>query len=347
MKKTAIFKDNLFLEHMAGFDHVESASRLRVIYDALSSYGGAKKLIYPGFLPADSKTLAGNHSPGYIEQVAATAGQQCVFLDPDTQTSPRSFDAACLAAGAAVTGTKMIVEGEVNNGFCLVRPPGHHAEKNRAMGFCLFNNVAVAARYAIDSLKLQRILLVDWDLHHGNGSQHAFYDTDKVLYFSTHQYPYYPGTGAAEEIGIGKGEGYTINVPLPAGLEDMAYATVFNDLLIPIARQYKPELIILSAGYDIHKNDPLGGMGVTNECFAYMTRVLLDLAGELCQGRLLACLEGGYDLDGLRSGVIASLAEMTGQSGLTKKVVKEFMSTSMPLMALEETRTVAKHFWNI
>jgi acetoin utilization deacetylase AcuC-like enzyme len=347
VNKTAVFKSDLFLEHMAGFSHVESASRLRTIYDALATEEIGERLIYPEFGAAQRNMLELNHAADYVEKVAATAGKDYVSLDPDTQTSPLSYEAACLAAGAAITGTKMIFDGEISNGFCLVRPPGHHAEYNRAMGFCLFNNVAVAAHYAVNHLNLNRVLLVDWDLHHGNGTQNAFYDTDKVLYVSTHQSPYYPGTGAASEIGAGQGEGYTINVPLPAGLDDRAYAVIFNELLSPIAREYKPELILISAGYDIHQNDPLGGMGVTDTGFAYLTKVLLDLSLELCQGRLLACLEGGYDLAGLRSGVLATLAEMVGQSTLNDKIVMDLTTTSIPLMAMEETRDSVKKFWNI
>ncbi len=347
MKKTAVFKDALFLEHMAGFSHVESASRLLTIYDALATEAIGKQLIYPEFSAASQETLCLNHSKKYVERVAATAGKDQVSLDPDTQTSPLSFDAACLAAGAVVDCTKMVLAGEIDNGFCLVRPPGHHAENDRAMGFCLFNNVAIAAQYAIQKLNLERILIVDWDLHHGNGTQNSFYDTDKVLYFSTHQYPYYPGTGAAYEVGTGAGEGYTVNMPMLAGQGDHAFATIFNQYLSPIAREYKPQLIILSAGFDTHQNDPLGGMRVTPKGFSYMTKVLLDLALELCQGRFLASLEGGYDLNGLREGTLAVLAEMLGHSQLNDKDVLDLTTTSVPVPGLEEAGDIAKRFWKI
>jgi len=258
-----------------------------------------------------------------------------------------SYDAALLAAGTGLRGLDLLFAGEIDNGFSLVRPPGHHAENGKAMGFCLFNNIAVAARYAINNLDVERVLLVDWDLHHGNGTQHAFYESDKVLYFSTHQYPYYPGTGAPTESGAGRGVGFTLNVALPAGVGDAAYAAVFNELLIPVARQYRPQLILLSAGYDIHQNDPLGGMGVTNTGLAYLSRVLVELAQELCDGRLFAFLEGGYDLDGLRDGVVATLGEMTSESTLGKKVLQGFREERGPLLALEETREVAKEFWKL
>lgn len=348
MKQTAIFRSPLFLEHMKNFDHVESARRLEVLYEELDRPEVAQHFVFPAFAPATHQQLEQNHSPAYVRKVAATAGKPRVVLDPDTQTSPASYEAACLAAGAAISAAHLLVAGEIGNAFCLVRPPGHHAEQDRAMGFCLFNNVAVAAHYCLNELHLQRVLIVDWDLHHGNGTQNAFYDTDRVLYFSTHQYPHYPGSGASYEIGHGRGEGFTINVPMPAGLDNLAYAAVFNGILAPIARQYRPEMIILSAGFDIHRDDPLGGMLVTGPGFSYMARVLLDLAAELCEHRFMACLEGGYALNGLKEGVFATLAEMRGTSLLDDKTAMEFMTTSTyPNLALEETRNIAKRFWNL
>lgn len=347
MKQTAIFRSPLFLEHMQGFDHVESARRLEVLYAALDRPEVREQFLFPPFAPATGPILELVHTPAHVRKMAATAGKARVVLDPDTQTSPRSHEAACLAAGAAVTASRMLVAGEIRNAFCLVRPPGHHAEADYAMGFCLFNNVAVAARYALDELGLKRVLIVDWDIHHGNGTQHSFYDTDQVLYFSIHQYPHFPGSGSAFEIGQGRGEGYTINVPLPPGQENLVYASIFNELLAPIARQYRPELIILSAGYDIHRDDPLGGMMVTGPGFSYMTRVLLDLAAELCQHRFMACLEGGYSLRGLVEGVFATLAEMQGRSLLDDKKAMELTLAAYPIPALAETRNIAKRFWNL
>lgn len=347
MTQTAIFRSPLFLEHMKGFDHIESARRLEVLYQELDRPEVGREFLFPAFVAASHELLEQNHTPAYVRKVAATAGKSRVILDPDTQTSPLSYEAACLAAGAGVTAARMLVAGEIKNGFRLVRPPGHHAERDRAMGFCLFNNVAVAARYALNQLGLKRVMIVDWDLHHGNGTQNAFYESDRVLYFSTHQYPHYPGSGASYEIGRGKGEGYTINVPLPAGLENLAYASIFNELLAPIARQYRPELIILSAGYDIHRDDPLGGMMVTGPGFSYMTKVLLDLAAELCGHRFMACLEGGYSSHGLKEGVLATLAEMRGHSLLDDKTTMALTSAAYPLPSLEETRNIAKKFWTL
>ena len=346
MSQTGVYRHHLFLEHMKDLHHLESASRLEVLNEYLDGPAG-EHFVFPDFGPASLQQLERNHAPDYVKKVAQTAGKPHVSLDPDTQTSALSYEAACLAAGAAISAVQQTVSGEIDNAFCLVRPPGHHAERNRAMGFCLFNNVAVAAHYALEELNLGHVLIVDWDLHHGNGTQNSFYDTDKVLYFSSHQYPYFPGTGTALEMGRGRGEGYTINVPLPAGLEDFSYGTMYTELLAPIARQYKPDLIILSAGYDIHMNDPLGGMMVSKKGFAYLTKILLDLAAELCDGRFIACLEGGYDLVGLREGVVATLAEMRGKSIMDDKTIMNFVSNRYPVMAMEATRDLAKKYWNL
>jgi len=232
------------------------------------------------------------------------------FLDADTQTSADSYDAACFAVGALIDGIQCLDQGEIDNCFCLVRPPGHHAERDQSMGFCLFNNVAVAARWARKELGIKRVMIVDWDLHHGNGTQHSFYDTDQVLYCSTHQYPYYPGTGAVLETGNAAGEGFTVNVPLSGGQGDFEFSRIYNELFAPIARQFQPDLILVSCGFDVYDGDPLGTMKVSPEGFAYMTKVMRELAEELCGGKLLITLEGGYSLTGMRDGTLAVLAEV-------------------------------------
>ena len=312
MTITAIMKSELFLEHDPGYSHVESPDRLTSIYSGLAEYEKMDCFTFPELETAEHRHLQLVHTPEHVRQIAETAGQGFVSLDPDTGASSMSYEAAALAAGSVIQGARMVVNGEVDNAFALVRPPGHHAEADRAMGFCLFNNVAVAAAYAMEELGLERVMIVDWDLHHGNGTQHSFYDTDQVLYFSTHMYPYYPGSGALEELGSGRGAGYTVNVPLSGGVNDRAYAAIFNDILSPIARQYQPETIMVSAGYDIYVGDPLGTMAVTAAGFAYLTRVLKGLAEELCDGKLLLTLEGGYNLEGLREGVLATLGELGG-----------------------------------
>lgn len=303
-------KNDLFLEHDAGFSHVESPDRLASIYGGFSEFESLSCFTLPDFAVAESRHLQLIHSKDHIEQIASTAGQGFVSLDPDTGASSKSYEAACLAVGAVVEGTKMLMAGQVDNVFALVRPPGHHAEAERPMGFCLFNNVAIAAVYAIQELGLKRVMVIDWDIHHGNGTQHSFYDTEQVLYLSTHLYPHYPGSGALQETGSGKGSGYTVNIPLSGGQNDRSYAAIFNEIVAPVARQYQPEMILVSAGYDICLGDPLGSMAVTDAGFAYMTRVLKELATELCGGRLLLTLEGGYSLTGLRDGVLATLGEL-------------------------------------
>ena len=346
MRKTAIFKDNLFLEHDPGHDHVESPDRLRVIYEMLEKPELRELFLFPSANPASHDTLELNHTSDLVARIASTAGSSFDMLDPDTRTSPKSYDAACLAVGSLVEGVRMLVDGEADNGFALVRPPGHHAEKNRAMGFCLFNNIAIGAHYAIEHLGLKRILIVDWDLHHGNGTQHSFYDTDKVLYFSTHQYPYYPGSGATGEIGAGAGEGFTVNVPLPGGMADSQYARIFNEILTPVARQYQPDLILVSAGFDIAMGDPLGTMNITTEGFAYMAHVMLGLADELCGGRLFFTLEGGYNLQGQLNGVLAVLAVLVGRDFLKKETLDLLTKSDTPLTVIDQVRDVLRNYWN-
>ncbi|MDA8164064.1 MAG: histone deacetylase [Desulfobacteraceae bacterium] len=347
MPKTAIFKDDLFLEHRPGPGHPESPERLTGIYQVLREPALRERFLFPSFPPAGRELLALNHTPAHIDRVAATAGKPMAVLDPDTTTSPRSYEAACLAAGACVEGVRLLLAGEIDNGFALVRPPGHHAEATHTSGFCLFNNIAIAARYALARHGLSRVLIADWDLHHGNGTQHAFEETDQVLYFSTHQYPYFPGTGSFLETGAGQGEGYTVNVPLHGGQGDGDYARLFRELLAPIARQYRPELILASAGFDIFGGDPLGTMRVTPAGFAYMTRVLRELAAELCGGRLLLVLEGGYHLQGLTASALAVLAELSGAGGLDAAAARELAAASAPLPALNQAREVQKNYWTL
>ena len=345
LRKTAVLKDPLFLEHDPGYDHVESPERLAAIYRALARPEEAGVFFFPECEPASYADLAANHTSGHIERIAETAGKQFEVLDPDTCTSPRSYEAAVLAAGAVITGLKLVAAGRADNAAALVRPPGHHAEADQAKGFCLFNNIAIGARYGLKHLGMERILILDWDLHHGNGTQHSFYDTDQVLYCSTHQYPHYPGTGALKETGAGKGEGYTLNIPLPGGQGDQDFARIMEELVAPVARRYKPNCILISAGYDTHVSDPLGGMAVTTTGFAFMTRVMVDLATELCDGRLVLVLEGGYNLQGLADGVLASLHEMAGEGGLKPEVLTALTQAKKPLPPLDAALAVAKKYW--
>jgi len=351
MRKTAILKNDLFLEHIPDFNHVESPDRLRVIYEQLEQPPLSELFTYPDFAPASVETIELNHTKDHLMRVAGTAGQRFNSLDPDTQTSAKSFDAACLAAGAITNGMELIVNGEADNGFALVRPPGHHAEANKAMGFCLFNNVAIGARYGLEHLGMNRVAIFDWDLHHGNGTQHSFYNSNQILYLSTHAYPYYPGSGGLTEVGAGEGEGFTVNVPLSGGQDDRAFAKIVKEIIVPVTRQFQPDFIIVSAGFDTYFGDPLGTMAVTEQGYAGMARQLVDLAGEVCDGRLLVALEGGYNLRGLRDGVLAVLAELSGDPGCPGKVdaaaLQEIIDSDREVPAVERVRDIAKRYWSL
>ena len=339
---TGIVTDPIYLEHLKDFGHVESPHRLEVIYETLNHLVKDRvRIISPR--PATHDELAYIHSQDHIRRVAATAGKACVSLDPDTQTSPLSYEAATMAAGGLFVLIDALMNRTIDNGFALVRPPGHHAESNRAMGFCLFNNVALGAAYTRIKHGLDKILIIDWDLHHGNGTQHSFWDSDRVLYFSTHQYPYYPGTGAVHEIGGKMAPGFTVNVPLSGGYLDEDFAQIFERVLLPIGRQFQPDLLLVSAGFDIYYEDPLGAMLVTPKGFARLTRFLLQLAEEVCQGRLLLTLEGGYHLEGLRLSVLAVINELMGNSSLRPE---ERQPDGRPNLAVvDKVWSIQKNYW--
>lgn len=312
MTGTGIVRDERFMEHQMGPYHPESPERLEVIYamlDGADMQGGFREV---PVRRAEMEELLLIHSPEYVEELVATEGKEYTYLDPDTQTSSGSYEAALLAAGGMCEAISLVHSGELDNAFALVRPPGHHAEKTRAMGFCLFNNVAVAAEYLLRRHGLKKVLVVDWDIHHGNGTQNAFIARDDVLYFSTHQFPHYPGTGHWIEAGMGKGEGFTLNVPLYRGKTDEDYLYIFRNILAPAARQFDPDAILVSAGFDVAASDPLGGMDITALGFAALTRELLSLARDLCGDRLLIALEGGYDLTALTQGSREVLLQLSG-----------------------------------
>ncbi|MBI2860279.1 MAG: histone deacetylase [Chloroflexi bacterium] len=263
--------------------------------------------------PATLEELSLVHDRQHIAGVQETAKKGGGWLDADTMMSQASYEAALYAAGGAIEAAAAVVKGEVDSAFALVRPPGHHATPHRAMGFCLFNNAAIAARYALTRLGLERVLIIDFDVHHGNGTQDAFYDDPSVLYVSTHEYPFYPGSGGIEETGRGAGEGTTLNIPLPAGCGDAEYLQAFEEIIVPATRRYRPQLVLVSAGYDPHWADDLALMQLSVTGFARMVTIIKGLTGELCRGRLALVLEGGYNLDALADSVKATFDVLLGK----------------------------------
>ena len=303
MNKTGYIFHPQYLKHDTQ-SHPENSGRLRAIQDRIKSSEIYPHLHFPEPRFATDDELKKNHDLDHINHVRNSCQNGTQNLDGDTVICSESWDAAVLSAGAGLTAVDKIISGELDNAFAAVRPPGHHAEKDRAMGFCLFNNVAIAARYAINKHKLNRVCIFDWDVHHGNGTQHSFYSDPSVFYSSIHQYPFYPGTGDKIETGTGDGLGTTLNFPLDAFSEDSTYLDIIGNKLIPKIQNFKPDLIIISAGFDAHEDDPLGQMKVSSDCYRKMTSMILKLAEEVCDGRLLSMLEGGYNHKALADSVL-------------------------------------------
>ncbi len=304
--------DPIYLEHDHR-GHPECRERLEAIMDVLEKDGILHDLTPLRASDADVGALTRVHTPFYIERVEMAAASGGGFLDPDTYVNGSSYRAAVRAAGGLMGAVDAVLVGRVENAFALVRPPGHHALAGRGMGFCLFNNVAVAACHALEARGLERVLIIDFDVHHGNGTQDTFYDDVRVLYFSVHQWPHYPGSGSLSETGRGEGKGYTVNVPLPEGVGDGGYMKVFGEILAPVARRFKPQLILVSAGYDGHWKDPLAGMGLSVKGYARLMGVIRGLAVEVCGGGLVMTLEGGYHLEALSYSVLASMRVLLGR----------------------------------
>ncbi len=340
MLRTGVVLDTRYQEHNPGRNHPERPARIATLLKHLDGYQRSNSKRFDPRL-ATPEEVALIHDTIHVGRVAATAEKSYFAFDADTPVSAQSYTTALLATGGLLTLLEAIMTHDIDNGFALVRPPGHHAERNRAMGFCLFNSAAIGAQYLREQFGLKRILVMDWDVHHGNGTQHSFYDDRGVLYVSTHQYPYYPGTGAAEEVGRGQGEGYTVNLPLSPGWGDAEYQELFQWVIDPLCRQFDPEFVLISAGFDAHVRDPLGGMEVTAEGFGSMARVLLRIARDHAQGRCAAVLEGGYDLEGLQRSVIRVLDEMGGDT-LTAP-----LPSITPRGLLPRVKAVQKHYWEL
>ena len=303
---TGFVYDAIYLQHDTGAGHPERPERLTAIVDRLEQKGLLKNLVRLKPAASSLEWITTVHTPEYVERVRKSCQAQTGYVDtPDAPASRASYAAALSAAGGVQSAIDAVMDGTVRNAFCAIRPPGHHALKDRAMGFCLFNNVAIAAKYLQKKHKLGKVLIVDWDVHHGNGTQAIFYDDPTVFYFSVHQSPFYPGTGGAEEKGAGKGVGFTHNVPLAAGCGDAEYKKAFVEELKPAALAFKPDFVLVSAGFDAAKDDLLGQMKVTPGGYAELTRIVRGIAEQYCNGRLVSVLEGGYNLESLAASVEA------------------------------------------
>lgn len=313
MSKTAIVYDPFNLKHTLE-GHPENYRRLESTWQLLQDDGILEELLQVPSSPAPLDAILRVHTHQYVQRLQMLSEQGGGRIDADTYVNADSYQAALLAAGGLLNMTDMILDGGVENGFALIRPPGHHALEQRGMGFCLFSNAAIAARWAQDKHGVNRVLIVDFDVHHGNGTQAIFYDDPSVLFFSTHQFPFYPGTGDADEMGGEIAYGTKVNIPLPANVGDAGYLSSFQEVLEPVARGFQPELIILSAGFDAHWLDPLAGMNVSIGGYMKLLEIVMELADELCKGKLVCVLEGGYHLDVLAHSVLSTLRKLSGSA---------------------------------
>lgn len=305
----------IFLEHLKNIRHPENPQRLEIILKYLQEHGIWEQLTVKTPEKADLRWVKMNHSSSYIQSVEAACKRAPAILDGgDTLVSEKSYEAALYAVGACLMGIDDLMSGTVDNVFCAVRPPGHHAEHAEAMGFCLFNNVAIAARYAIDRYALQRVFILDWDVHQGNGTHHSFYHNYEVYFCSIHQWPLYPGIGAADERGKGVGKGYTLNIPLPPECGNYEYLRVLKEQVLPEIRLYHPDLLIISAGFDAHDDDPLAQMRVTTDGFRQMTRMVRNEMKQINGGKILSVLEGGYHHENLAASVLAHLEALVEEN---------------------------------
>jgi len=306
-----IVSDPVFMNHDTGGYHPESPSRIQYLHTLFASGEDPLiRIIDPVLAPVEDVML--NHGRSYIDMISRTSGSgRMADLDPDTVCSPDSYHIAMLAAGSLVELVRMVLKGELETGFACLRPPGHHARKDEAMGFCIFNNVAIAARKAIGSFGVGKVAIIDFDIHHGNGTQESFYADSDVLYFSTHQHPFYPGTGSVSENGTGEGLGYTVNCPLRGGLNDSHYMAVYRHILVPLIETFEPGLILVSAGFDAHAMDPIGGMQLSSQGFAAITQVIQEVSSEVGAPTVYA-LEGGYNLNALKDSVSRMMGVLKG-----------------------------------
>lgn len=313
MKKVGFYFHEKYLSHDTGIGHPERPDRLRAVIEHLQKSSIWSQLKHKQPKPVERKWIELVHPATHIQRIErrCKAGER-ILDEGDTRVCEESFDIALLAVGAALQGIDDLFLGETESGFCAVRPPGHHAEQNRVMGFCLFNNIAIAARYAQKKYGIAKIAIMDWDVHHGNGTQEIFYDDDSVLFISLHQYPFYPGTGAVSERGRGKGEGYTLNCPMSAGSGEKEYVEAFDAEILPKLNVFQPELVMISAGFDAHRDDPLAQINLTETSFARFTELIREVAERHANGRIVSVLEGGYNLEVLAKSVEKHLEILVG-----------------------------------
>ncbi|MDO8885648.1 histone deacetylase [Candidatus Oleimmundimicrobium sp.] len=345
--RTALLYDPIYLKHFAGFGHPERPERLTVTLSILEEKNILSKLIKIKPQKASPKEITSVHSSLYLKEVEDLASRGGGNLDSDTVISSDSYETALFAAGAVITAVDKVLDGAVDNAFCLVRPPGHHATSRKGMGFCIFNNLAVGTKYA-QKRGLSRILILDWDAHHGNGIQEIFYEDSSVLYISLHQYPFFPGSGYYDQVGAGGGKGFTVNLPLSAGTGDVLCMKIFDEVVNPIAYQFKPELIMVAGGYDGHFADPLTSLKLTVPGYSKLTKKALNLADDICGGKLVVSLEGGYELKALSHSIAATLNEM-GNFGLKIKDPHGLLVSAdkVDLSVIDKVKKVQKEFWKI
>lgn len=319
--RTGYIYDPIFLKHTQT-GHPESDKRLEAIMDELNTSGLINSLLKIPCREATFEELSLVHTDEYINSVQEKCASGGGNLDADTYTTTDSFEAAGKAAGGMINLSMEVITGKLNNAFALVRPPGHHALRFRAMGFCIFSNVALTAKYAIQNSDIERVAIVDIDVHHGNGTQAILEEDGDILYISTHQFPYYPGTGNYTETGRGKGEGATVNFPLSQGVGDNGFKNIYDEVLIPVLKRFNPQLILVSAGYDAHWNDPLAGLGLSLEGYHFISKSLINLADEICGGKIVFALEGGYNLDVLKNGVANTIRALLHQDDFVDPIGK-------------------------
>lgn len=308
---TGLVTHSIYLDHKTGHAHPERPARLEAVLSELEAQGTRDRLVEIGPESITEQSLLAVHSEGYLRTAQDDIESGARQLNTgDTSVCPATWEVAKMAAGGIVSGVDAVMAGKVDNVFCATRPPGHHAGINRGMGFCVFSNVAVAARHAQQKYGIGKVVIADWDVHHGNGTQDVFYDDDSVLFFSTHQSPWYPGTGADDETGAGKGLGATKNVPLAAGAGREQVIAAFSDFLIPLCEKFRPEMVFISAGFDSRRNDPLGGFRLDDDDFADLTRLMMQIADQSAEGRIVSVLEGGYSLEGVAKASSAHVATL-------------------------------------